>query len=406
MNVGLVNRVALKTLGRNKMRSVLAILGISIGIGAVVTMVAVGAGASNRIRTQIASYGANVIWIEAGSANRQGVRTGLLGTKTLVWGDLEAIRSQIPTVTNVSPQVDTGVQIKYGNQNWRSRAVGVSPEYLEAKQWAVIDGTSLTDEHSLMIANVCVLGQTVRERLFNDEDPIGKTIRVSNLACQVLGVLARKGAAVTGQDQDDLLLMPYTTVQKKIKGQTWLDDIVCSATSAQVLTAAEEEITQLLRQRHRITPPAADDFNLRHPVEIYESVAASTKTLNILLASIAAISLLVGGIGIMNIMLVSVTERTREIGIRMAVGAKGLDIVSQFLWEALLLCFCGGAFGMVLGIGAVAISPQVMGWPARISLDSAALALGFAGAIGLFFGFYPVYAASRLDTVDALRHEM
>jgi putative ABC transport system permease protein len=398
-------RVALVALGRNKLRTSLAMLGIAIGIGAVVSMVAVGEGASVKVEGSIASLGANMIWLEAGSVNMAGVRTGNIGTRSLVIGDAEAIKTQIPFVTNVSPQVDTGVQIVYGNKNWRSTVRGESPEYLAVKEWAVVLGDSFTDQDVRSAANVCVLGQSVWKNLFMDEDPINKMVRVKGLPCKVVGVLAAKGATATGQDQDDTFLMPYTTVMKKIKGQYWLDDIICSATSAGVLAEAERQIALLLRERHHIAPGSPDDFNLRHPVEIAEAVAKSVKDMEMLLASIAAISLLVGGVGIMNIMLVSVTERTREIGIRMSVGAREADIQKQFLLEALFISLAGGAFGIAIGAGASYAITNILQWPVQVSLNSLLLAFGFSVSIGVFFGFYPASKASRLDPIHALRHE-
>jgi len=405
MNMIKLNRIALFALGRNKLRTSLALLGIAIGVGAVVSMVAIGEGASTRVRNAISTLGANMIWVEAGSVNKAGVRTGSFGTKSLILADAEAIKAQVSLVTNISPQVDTGVQLVYGSQNWRSRVCGVSPEYLAVKEWAVVNGASFTDEDVRAARNVCVLGQTVWNRLFGLEDPINQTIRVKNLPCRVIGVLAAKGASATGQDQDDLFLMPYTTVQKKIKGQYWLDDILCSATSAQVLDEAERQIAALLRESHHILPGGSDDFNLRHPVEIADAVAKSTETMELLLACIASISLLVGGIGIMNIMLVSVTERTREIGIRMSVGARGLDIQWQFLWEAIFLSLAGGLVGMALGMATSTIIANTLKWAVRVSQNSILLAFGFSAAVGVFFGFYPAFKASRLDPIEALRHE-
>jgi putative ABC transport system permease protein len=405
MKTGTLTRMVVVALSRNRVRTFLSLLGVAIGVGAVVSMVAVGEGATARVRDQIASLGANSIWIEAGSANRAGVRTGSFGTKSLVLGDAEAIKTQIPFVTNISPQVDTGVQVIYGNQNWRSTVRGESPEYLASKEWAVVLGECFTDQDVRAAANVCVLGQTVWKNLFVDEDPINKIIRVKGLPCKVVGVLAKKGASATGQDQDDAFLMPYTTVQKKIKGQYWLDDIICTAISADVLAEAEKEITALLRERHHIASGASEDFNLRHPVEIAEAVANSVKDMEMLLASIAAISLLVGGIGIMNTMLVSVTERTREIGIRMSVGARAFDIQRQFLGEALVISLAGGMIGILIGRAASFVITNTLHWPVRLSPNSVLLAFGFALSIGAFFGFYPAFKASRLDPVEALRFE-
>jgi putative ABC transport system permease protein len=405
MSVFTLIRVALVALGRNKLRTSLAMLGIAIGIGAVVSMVAVGEGASVKVEGSIASLGANMIWIEAGSANAAGVRTGNATTRSLKQGDAEAVAAEIPFVTNVSPQVDTGVQIVYGNKNWRSTVRGESPEYLAVKEWAVVQGDMFSDQDVRAAANVVVLGQSVMKNLFLNEDPINKMVRVKGLPCKVVGVLAAKGAAATGQDQDDTFLMPYTTVMKKIKGQYWLDDIICSATSAGVLAEAERQISLLLRERHHLAPGSPDDFNLRHPVEIAEAVAKSVKDMEMLLASIAAISLLVGGVGIMNIMLVSVTERTREIGIRMSVGACEADIQKQFLLEALFISLAGGALGIAIGAGASYAITNILQWPVRVSPNSLLLAFGFSVTIGVFFGFYPASKAARMDPILALRHE-
>jgi putative ABC transport system permease protein len=404
MNPLKLTRIAGTALGRNKLRTGLALLGIAIGVGAVITMVAVGEGASIRVEKSIASLGANMIWIEEGSANRGGVRTGTKGTRKLIVADAEAIKT-IPFVINVSPLVDSRVQIVYGNQNWRSQVRGTSPEFLAVKEWPIVLGECFTEDDVRGSRNVCILGQTMREKLFGSEDPVGQTIRVNKMPCLVLGVLAVKGASVTGGNQDDTFIMPYTTVQKKIMGQPWLDDIQCSATSAAVLAEAEKQITELLRERHGITPGRDDDFNLRHPVEIAEAVAASVKNMNLLLASIAAISLLVGGIGIMNIMLVSVTERTREIGIRMSVGARGFDIMQQFLWESIAVSLTGGFFGLLLGYAAAIALEETLGWPVRLTVNAMLLAVGFSFGIGVFFGYYPAFKASRLEPIDALRHE-
>jgi putative ABC transport system permease protein len=405
MNAFMLNRIAWTALGRNKLRTGLALLGIAIGVGAVVSMVAIGEGASIRVERSIATLGANLIWIEEGSVNRGGVRTGSKGSSHLLVSDAEAIKTQVPFVTNVSPMVDTRVQIIYENQNWRSTVRGVSPEYLAVKEWPVVLGEPFSEEDVRSVRNVCIIGQTVRARIFGSENPVGRMIRVKNLPTRVLGVLAPKGASVTGGDQDDTFLMPYTTVQKKLMGQPWLDDIQCSATSAAVLAEAEKQITALLRERHQILPGMSDDFNLRHPVEIAEAVAASVKTMELLLATIASISLLVGGIGIMNIMLVSVTERTREIGIRMSVGARGFDIQLQFLWEAVSVSLVGGLLGILLGMATSVVIPKTLGWAVRLTPNAILAAFGFSATIGVFFGFYPAFKASRLEPIEALRFE-
>jgi putative ABC transport system permease protein len=404
MNALLLTRIAWTALSRNKLRTGLALLGIAIGVGAVISMIAIGEGASIRVEKSIATLGANLIWIEEGSVNRGGVRTGSKGTRRLLVSDAEAIKT-IPLVINVSPLVDSRVQIIYENQNWRSQVRGTSPEYLAVKEWPVVLGEAFTEEDVRSARNVCILGQTMRVKLFGSEDPIGRMIRVQTLPCRVVGVLAPKGASVTGGDQDDTFLMPYTTVQKKIIGQPWLDDIQCSATSAEMLVEAEKQITALLRERHGITLGRDDDFNLRHPIEIAQAVEASVKTMEMLLATIASISLLVGGVGIMNIMLVSVTERTREIGIRMSVGAKGFDIMQQFLWEGIAVSLAGGLFGILIGAAAALVIEKTVGWPVRLSLNAVLLAFGFSIGIGIFFSYYPALKASRLAPIDALRFE-
>jgi putative ABC transport system permease protein len=380
-------------------------LGIIIGVGAVICVVAIGEGAAANVERAITNIGANMIWVEAGGVNRGGVRTGAFGTKTLTLSDFEAIKEQISTVTNVTPQVDTRVQVIYGSQNWGTTVRGVGPEYLALKGWNTTRGGMYTEVEVERAANVCVLGQTVVEQLFGSQDPIGETIRVKDQPCTVVGVLDVKGQSATGQDQDDTFLMPYTTVMKKVKGQTWLDDIMMSGISASVIDQAERDISALLRERHHLRAGADDDFNLRHPTEIAEAVKQSAQTMEALLAAIASVSLLVGGIGIMNIMLVSVTERTREIGLRQAVGARGRDVLRQFLVEAVILSLLGGGIGIGLGwLGAQTIANSFQ-WPTRVSLNAIAVAFGCSAAIGVFFGYYPARQASELDPIEALRFE-
>jgi len=405
MHVMRLGRMSLRAISRNKIRAFLSVLGIAIGIGAVVSMVAVGEGASARIHQAIASLGAKMIWVEAGGANVRGVRTGSYGTKTLIIQDAEAIRKQIPVVKYISPQVDTRVQLVYGNQNWNSTVRGESPEYLDMREWPIAKGGPFTDQDVSGRSKVCLLGQTIVDRLFGDIDPIGQTIRVKGLPVRVIGVLARKGAAATGQDQDDTFIMPYTTVQTKIKGQYWLDDILCSATSEGAYEEAKKEVIALIRQRHHIAEGAPDDFNLRDPTEIAQAVAETSKTMTLLLVSIASISLLVGGIGIMNIMLVSVTERTHEIGIRMSVGARAVDIWQQFLFEAITLGIMGGLLGFFVGTASSAVIRSTLQWAVQVSAGAFFLAFGFSVGIGVLFGFYPAYKASRMNPIDALRFE-
>ena len=398
-------RSALKSLGQHALRTALTMLGIVIGVGAVICVVAIGEGAAASVERAITNIGANMIWVEAGGVNRNGVRTGAFGTKTLILADYELIKAQIGVVTNVTPQVDTRIQVIYGNQNWGTTVRGVGPEYLALKSWRVTRGGMYSETDVERASNVCVLGQTVADQLFGPVDPVGQTIRMKDQPCLVSGVLEVKGQSATGQDQDDTFLMPYTTVMKKIKGQTWLDDVMMSATSAAVVDQAERDITALLRERHHIRAGANDDFNLRHPTEIAEAVRQSTETMEALLAAIASVSLLVGGIGIMNIMLVSVTERTREIGLRQAVGARGRDVLRQFLVEAVILSLIGGAIGVAVGTAGAQTIANSFQWPTRVSTNAILLAFGCSAAIGVFFGYYPARKAARLEPIDALRSE-
>jgi putative ABC transport system permease protein len=405
MRLILVFPLAFKALRRNLMRTMLTMLGVIIGVSAVICTIAIAEGASGKIQDAIASVGANVVWVEAGGVNRSGVRTGSGQTKSLTLADMRAIQEQVPLIAHVSPMVDTRTQLVYGNQNWNSTVRGVSPEYLNVKSWPIVKGGMFNEMDVERAAPVCVLGQTVVDQLFGESEPLGETVRVKGEPCRVVGVLGVKGQSATGQDQDDTFFMPYTTVMKKIKGQYWLDDIMMSAVSAAAIPAAEAQLAELLRIRHHIRDGAVDDFNLRHPTEIAEAIAASAKTMEILLASVASVSLLVGGVGIMNIMLVSVTERTREIGLRMAVGARGRDVLRQFLLEAMLLSLAGGLVGIALGMGSTRTISEVFEWPTRVSGHAIAMSVIFAAAIGVFFGYYPARRAARLDPIEALRHE-
>jgi len=396
--------VAGRALARNKMRTALAALGIIIGVGAVICTVAIGEGAAVRIEQSISAIGVNFVWVEAGSVNVAGVRTGGYGTRTLVEEDAAAIQKEASLIEFVSPQVDTGAQVIRGNQNWRTTLRGESADYFKIRDWGPMKGTLFTDQDVLATANVCVLGKSVADILFGEEDPIDQPIRVRDHTCRVIGVLSPKGQTATGGDNDDTVIMPYTYVQKRIKGQTWLDDILCSAVSARAIAAAEQQISEILRARHRLGD-GPDDFNLRHPVEMAQVMEEQARTMELLVASIAAISLLVGSIGIMNIMLVSVTERTREIGIRLAVGAKGRDIRWQFLIEAIILCLVGGGLGIVAGaLGATLVS-ATLEWPVHVSPRAVTVALAIATVIGVFFGLHPASKAARLDPIRALQFE-
>src|SRR5947208_2085943 len=405
MHLLMIPRLALKALRQNMLRTALTMLGIIIGVGAVICIVAIGEGAQATVERAIANIGANMVWIEAGGVNRNGVRTGAYGTKTLTLADYDAIREHVTLVTNVTPQADTRVQLVYGNQNWSSSVRGVAPAYLDLKRWNVARGGMFTDVDVERSSNVCVLGQTVVDQLFGARDPVGEVIRVKDQICVVVGVLEVKGQSATGQDQDDNFLMPYTTVMKKIKGQTWLDDILMSGTSAAVVDQAEQELAALMRERHHIRPGADDDFNLTHANQIAEAVKQSTQTMEGLLAAIASVSLLVGGIGIMNIMLVSVTERTREIGLRLAVGARGRDVLRQFLVEAVILSLIGGAAGIAIGTFGARTIAATFQWPTRVSSNAVAIPFGFSAAVGMFFGYYPARRPANLDPIEALRFE-
>ena len=402
---GTILHVASDAMLRNKLRTGLAMLGIIIGIAAFICTVAIGEGGSSRIREQLQNLGDNFVWVEAGSRNVQGIRTGSGATKTLTVRDAEAILQNVPLIKSVSPNIDSRIQVIYGNMNWYTVYRGVSPEFLGIRRWRVVRGAPFTQHDVAVSANVVLLGPTVVERLFGEEDPLGKVIRIRDLPFRVVGVLNAKGETATGQDQDDTMFMPYTTAMHKVKGTWWLDDIMCSAVSPESIRPARDEIIRLLRQRHHIRPGAPDDFNLRSPEELLQAQEETSRTFTILLAGIASISLIVGGIGIMNIMLVTVTERTREIGVRRAIGAKRSDIRSQFLLEASLLTSISGLGGVVLGFIASNVFARVLGWPMIIPPQTVLLSLIFSCALGIFFGSYPAQQAARLNPIEALRYE-
>ena len=398
-------RMAFRALGRNKMRTALTMLGVIIGVAAVICTVSIGEGATQRIQNAIENMGANMIWIEAGGVNLNGVHTGNGQTKTLTMDDLKAIQDQIPLVSHATPNVDGRAQVVFGNQNWYTSMRGISPDFLFVRKLAVERGTFFGEDEMDRADNVCVLGPTVANILFLHDNPIGQTVRVNNQPCKIIGILEPKGQSATGQDQDDMILMPYSTVQKKIKGINWLDDIWASANTADAVPEAEREITDLLRERHHIRTGQADDFNIRHPVEIANAMADSARMMELLLASIASIALFVGGIGIMNIMLVSVTERTREIGVRMAVGASEKDVQMQFLSEAIVMSLMGGAIGLVLGMVGSTLIARILQWPTAVPLSAILIAFVFSACVGIFFGYYPAWKAASLDPIEALRYE-
>src|SRR6267378_3387976 len=405
LNYAALLRSAMVALLRNKMRSILTVLGITIGIAAVICVVAIGKAGQARVEQQLNNLGDNFVWIEAGGRAVNGVRTGTHDTKTLVMADAIAIKNQVSLLKSVSPNVDDPVQVIYGNQNWHTSYRGVSPEYFDIKRWYVDQGAIFSQDDVDRAADVCTIGRTVREQLFGVENPVGKVIRVNSLPCKVVATLHPKGLSLDGKDQDDTIILPYTMAQKKLKGITWLDDILCSAVSQDAVKIAGQEATAVLRDRHHLRPEEEDDFNIRNPEDIIQAQLDASKTLTILLIAIASVSLLVGGIGIMNVMLVSVTERTREIGVRVAVGATEEAIQLQFLGEAVMLSLVGGAAGVLFGIFGSYLVGQTLRWPMQMSFEAVAVAAVFAIAVGVFFGYYPARKASLLDPIEALRYE-
>ena len=398
-------KVAFRALRRNKMRTALTMLGIIIGVGAVIAMVGIGNGAKAQVEARIAALGQNVIMVFSGSITRGGVHTGFGGAGTLTVEDANAIARDVPGVAGVSPEVRSGAQVMAGANNWSTSIMGESPDYLNIRQWDLADGTMFTDLDVRSAAKVCVLGKTTADKLFPEDNPVGKIIRIKNVPMKVLGVLRSKGVSMFGSDQDDTVLIPYTTAMKRFAGVTTLRSINVQSQTAAQMTEVQNAITELLRQRHRIQPGADDDFMLRNQQELSEAMTATTEVMTALLAAIASVSLLVGGIGIMNIMLVSVTERTREIGIRMAVGARGRDILLQFLIEAVVLSSTGGILGILCGVGGAKLITMIKEWPTLVSPQSIIIAFAFSAAVGVFFGFYPARKASHLDPIDALRYE-
>ena len=398
-------KIALRALRRNKLRTLLTMLGMIIGVGAVIAMVSIGNGAKSQIEAQIASMGQNVVLVFSGSFSRGGARSGWGGAGTLTIDDAEAIQREIPGVTVISPESRTRTQIAAGNQNWNTSIQGESTEYFDIRQWPLSAGTIFTEQDVRNANKVAVIGKTVADQLFPGEDPLGQIIRVKNVPFIVSGILAPKGLSVQGQDQDDLMILPYTSVMKRVQKVTTLGSIIVQAAKPTLLTPVQQQIIELLRQRHKITPGKDDDFTVRNQQEIAEMATAQSKTMTALLAGVAVISLVVGGIGIMNIMLVSVTERTREIGIRMAIGARGRDILLQFLVEAVTLGVIGGVVGIGGGILASKGLAAQRDWPVLIPPEWIVYAFLFSAIVGIFFGFYPARKASQLDPIDALRYE-
>jgi len=398
-------KIALSALRRNKMRTLLTMLGMIIGVAAVIAMVSIGNGAKAQIEAQIASMGQNVILVFSGSFSRGGARSGWGGAGTLTIEDGEAIQREIPGVTVISPEIRSRAQVASGNQNWNTQILGESPDYFSIRQWPIISGVPFTAQDVRSASKVAIIGKTVADQLFPGEDPLGQIMRVKNVPFIILGVLTPKGLSVQGQDQDDLAIIPYTSAMKRVQKVTTLGSIIVQASKPTLLATDQQQIIELLRQHHKITPGKDDDFTVRNQQEIAEMATAQSKTMTLLLGAVAGVSLLVGGIGIMNIMLVSVTERTREIGIRMAIGARGRDILLQFLIEAVTLSLIGGILGIGLGIGFSHWLTFQMSWPTLIPTEWVAYAFCFSAVVGVFFGFYPARKASRLDPIEALRYE-
>lgn len=399
-------KVALRAINRNKMRSLLTMLGIIIGVACVIATIGIGEGARAFMESQFKSLGTNFLIVMPGTTTSSGARTGWGTNSKLNEQDLVSLKKECTTCAYVSGQVRAVAQVVYGNQNWSTSIQGVETDWPMIRAWNIDKGQFFTDADNRAAAKVCVIGKTLERELFGQESPVGKSIRIRNIPFRVLGVLEAKGGSMMGSDQDDLVVAPYETVRKKLLGPPLqVGVILVSAVSNELVDQTQNEITEILRQRHRIIKGQDDDFMIRSQTEMLQQAEQQAETLRILLWSIAGVSLLVGGIGIMNIMLVSVTERTREIGVRMAIGAKARDIRGQFLIEALVLALSGGAAGILLGIGVQRLVAKFGGWPVELYANAIVLAFLFSAFVGIFFGFYPAHKASRLDPIEALRYE-
>ncbi|MBI4848677.1 MAG: ABC transporter permease [Nitrospirae bacterium] len=408
INIPATLRISLRALRVNKMRSALTMLGIIIGVGAVIAMLAVGTGASSQIQQQISSLGSNLLMVVPGATSSGGVRMGAGTQSTLTVGDADAVLKECPAVSDVAPVLSGVAQIVYGNQNWSTGVTGTTPGMLNVRDWKLSAGRAFTEQDVKSSTKVCLLGQTVVDMLFGGLDPVGQIVRIKKIPFTVIGVLEAKGQDPRGQDQDDAIYVPVTTAQKKLFGTTFpgmIRMMMVKAKSTEDLDSAERQINELLRQRHRIGQRQDNDFTVRNLTQMMQAAEQSASVMTMLLGAIASVSLLVGGIGIMNIMLVSVTERTREIGIRMAVGAKTWDIRLQFIIEALALSLTGGAVGIIIGLTSSQIISSLAEWPTIVSPLSVLLAFSFSGLVGIFFGFYPAYKASLLNPIEALRYE-
>jgi len=408
INIPSTVKISLRALRVNKMRSALTMLGIIIGVAAVITMLAVGRGASNKISEQIATVGSNLIIVLPGSTTSSGIRLGSGTFQSLTRADADAIKNECSAVATTAPILNGTAQVISGNANWPTGVFGTDENMLEVREWALSSGRNFQEQEIRSAAKVCLLGQTVVDNLFGNDDPVNKTVRIKKVPFVVIGVLESKGQSMLGQDQDDIVFVPVSSAQRNLFGRWFpgtVRSIMVKARSTEDLDRAEQQIKDLLRQRHRIGAGQEDDFTVRNLTQMMQMAEQASRVMALLLAAIAGVSLLVGGIGIMNIMLVSVTERTREIGIRMAVGAKTWDIRLQFIIEAMILSLIGGLIGILLGILFAELLSLFAGWTILISTFSIILSFGFSGVVGIFFGFYPAYKASLMNPIDALRHE-
>ncbi len=397
--------IATASILKNKMRTLLTMLGIIIGVGAVMVMVAVGQGAKDQIQRQIDNLGTNLIVVTPGASAAGGVSQGAGSFVRLTLDDANALKQQSTLLAGVSPMIIAPVQAVGGTGNWRTLVNGVTTDYAAIRNWNVVSGRLFDDTDARSMRKVAVIGQTVARNLFPNQDPVGAQLRLRNVPFDVIGVLAPKGQTASGSDQDDVILVPSTTAQTRLSGRQFIPQILASAASKAEIPAAEQEMRGIMRESHRLADYEADDFTIRNQNDLADAAQGTTSVMTMLLAAIASISLLVGGIGIMNIMLVSVTERTREIGIRLAIGARGSDVLLQFLVEAIVMCLIGGIIGIGLGYASAAILHHATGWGTAIAPGMVGIALGFSAAVGIFFGFYPARKAAALDPIEALRYE-